>query len=331
MLRPVLAPSVAATTIPASQPKVSVDQAVELARSDVISHQVTAATTLRSMAASRSSQVLAAGSVQALMHLLATSRWKEVHHAAGTALAELAAASRGIRDAVVQAGGCATLVRLLSDRNQRTQEAAAAAVWSLSVGGRAARCALAPSGAAAPLVKVLRDNKAARLAAASALYNLAHEPAAAAAVAGAGGIPVLVHLLTIGKKKAATAQKAELRQAQAVAAGTLWCLADAQQESRAAIGAAGGVQALVALLRGTVFKPINGGAPFQVAGCLRCLAQDSSLVDAINTAGAADPLVQLLCGGSDDGKEQAAGVLWRLARGGEAGGAAVADAGAIRP
>lgn len=302
---------------------------MDLARSGEIGHQVTAATVMRRMAASRSSDVLAAGGVQALLHLLATSHLEAVHHAAATALASLAAASRDVRDAVVQSGGCTTLVRLLSDRQQRTQQAAAAAVWSLSVGGRVARCALAAAGAAAPLVKLLGNNVAARLAAASALYNLAHEPAAVSTIASAGGIPVLIKALTISKKK--TKQKAELRQAQAAAAGTLWCIADSRQESRAVIGAEGGVQALVELLRGTVNSSVNGGAPLQAAGCLRCLAQDSDLQDAIRTAGAAQSLKQLLCSGTDDAKEQAAGALWRLARGSEAGAAAVADAGAIKP
>lgn len=313
--------------VPLSQ--VSVDTAVELARSPAIAHQVTAATAMRGMVASRSSVVLDAGGVQALLHLLATSRWKEVHHAAATAVAELAAANRGVREMVVQSGGCATLVRLLCDRHQRTQQAAAAAVWSLSVGGRPARCTLAAAGAAGPLVKLLRNNESARLAATSALYNLAHEPAAAAAIAAADGIPALVHVLALKKKKAP--DKAGLRQAQAAAAGVLWLLADCQPESRAAINSAGGVQALVGLLRAAVHAPFDGGASFQAAGCLHCLAQDSSLAAAVGTAGAAGPLAQLLRSGSDDAKEQAAGALWCMARHSEGGANAVADAGAAHP
>lgn len=310
----------------------SIEEAVELARSREISHQVGAAATMRDMAARHSSQVLEAGGVQALLHLLATSHWKQVHHAAATALASLAAANRGVRDTVIQAGGCATLVRLLSDREPRTQEAAAAAVWSLSVGGRAALCALAAAGAAQPLVKLMRSNVAVRLAAASALYNLAHEPAAAAAIAAAGPIPVLIHQLTVKRTNLKGGQqKEELRQVQAAAAGTLWCLADGQPESRAAIGAGGGVQALVNLLTRTLDSGNDSGASFQVAGCLCCLAQDSSLRDALRIADCAEPLVRLLRSGSDDGREQAAGALWRLARGNEAGAAAVADAGAIVP
>lgn len=126
-------------------------------------------------------------------------------------------------------------------------------------------------------------------------------------------------------------QKAELRKAHIAAAGTLWCIADGGQESRAAIGAAGGVHALAELLRGTVSSTVDDGTPFQAAGCLRCLAQDGDLQDAIRTAGALKPLKQLLCSCRHDIKEQAAGAVWRLARGSEAGAAAVAGAGAIKP
>jgi len=141
-------------------------------------------------------------------------------------------------------------------------------------------------------------SRAAQLAAAEALSDIAAHPAEGQAVAAASSIPPLVQLLSASGSGSWLAQRA--------AAHVLSWLALSNPAHEEAIASAGGIPALVRLLGSR-----NQGVREQAAGALGMLARTPASCAAIAKAGGIQPLVQLL-GSAGEAQVKAAVALARM-------------------
>lgn len=168
------------------------------------------------------------------------------------------------------------------------------------------------------LVQRLRSgSRVAQLQALKQLSSLATAGTAQRAALVADGIPPLVQLMGSSGSSGTAVQTA--------AVGLLWFLLESDNASRNAVAAAGGVPALVALLR-------QGSTSAQKAAATmldRLADQNDERKAAILAAGAVEPLVQLLQHQDWAVLKAAVNCLHSLAGDSEPCGAAIADAGAI--
>ena len=204
---------------------------------------------------------------------------------------------------IVQEGGIAPLVSLLTSTDADSRAAAAGALWSLARGLPESQVAVADAGAIKPLVALLQDpDSRQQLAAAGAISGLAAgNPFNQDAVTDSDAIPSLVALLSYAQNK----------EVQGHAANALAELSRDHAENQSAVAAAGAIIPLISLLKVIVdATPSNEMA----AGALWSLsARHLPNQVAIAEAGGIQPLVDLLGTGNDQARKQAAGALASLA------------------
>jgi hypothetical protein len=240
--------------------------------------------------------------------------------AAARAVRNLAAADGDIALALCRAGALAALVRMLGMRSsRRSRESAAAALGNLAsaAGSRGARDAAAAAGAVPTLVQLLGSTLLReRSAAASALQSLTASHAANRdAVLFAGAIPPLVDMLSKSPEE------------RVAAAGALCNLAVGASPAAAnAIRDRGGVPPLL--------RALHDGVPREqglAAGCLCNMAVNrESHATALITAGAAQPLLDLVRAGGAPARTALRTVRVLLAAAPATAGPAFCSAGAGR-
>lgn len=209
----------------------------------------------------------------------------------------------------------APLVTLLSDDKAQVRFRAVAGLLVLlerevEDPSLAARC----GKAIAPLVKLLESEHAPTVEnAAGCIEMLARDSGNQSAIAGAGGIPPLVTLLTAAQASASTKDKA---------AGALGELAHENNKNKDSIVEAGAIKPLVALLQ----TDRHNSALY----ALRVLATNSKHLEAIGNAKALKPALRLLSSSCPETQESAARLLMSFA-GVEAGQVAIPKANGIEP
>lgn len=175
-------------------------------------------------------------------------------------------------------------------------EQAAGALMNLASTNAANQRAIIKAEALPKLVALLRDqtsnSRRCREYAAGALMNLTlKQPEMQDAVAGAGAIPLLVGMLREPVGQPANEDGSAAAQMEEVA-GALTNLADTHEANQRAIGEAGAVPPLVAMLSAG-----SASAREEAAGTLMNLSAHEANKDSIAKAGAILPLVEALSAG----------------------------------
>lgn len=201
---------------------------------------------------------------------------------------------------VADAGGVQPLIDQLEDSRASSQEQAAAALAKLAHNNGDMQAAITSQGGVAPIIKLLgiiNQQEQVLVSAASALANLAVEPAARDEIVAAGGIHPLVLLL-----------KGQMRSAKNSSATALARLSKDHEATQAAIAEAGAIVPLVSLLDGSE----GPEAQEEAAGALFALAEHERNRLAITESDGIAPLVSLLACDNPKARGHAEGALVRL-------------------
>ena len=233
--------------------------------------------------------------------------------AAAKTLNRLAAGNNAASSAIVEAGAIDPLVALAANGSTaEAREWAAGALDYLAYSRHQA--AIIEAGGTVPLVALLRNGSASgQDTAVQALCWLTHSDSEDA-LREAGAIPPLVvYLRTPAVREYLSGGWGEREEQRGFAAEALGALAHGNAANRAAIHAAGGVEALLALLRNGMAQ---GHAMWEheAAGALANLAYDDPICTAIVEAGGVEALVAHATNDEADGQEEAARALRNLAR-----------------
>ena len=257
--------------------------------------------------------LFAAGAVPALVHVLARGNAAAQSFAA-KALHCIASGSEEHQRAVGEAGGVEPLVRLLKAGSAKVQEDVASALASISTDAEHQRLII-EAGCIVPLVAILGTGSASAQAhAAQTLANAAAcGTASQDATVKAGGVPLLIALLSVGK-------------AAEPAAGCLARLAANNAANQVAISDAGAVAPLIALLNGR-----NAEAQVTAAAALSELCHgNADAQSAVARAGGIAPLLALLVARSSAPYSQAMTALAHLAHSNRENQEAIARLGGIK-
>ena len=217
--------------------------------------------------------------------------------------------------AIVEAGAIDPLVKLLWAGGSKVQEEAAAALAAIDADPTHQEAMLA-AGCITPLVGMLRGSSVtAQASAARALANAAaYDTDGQNTISGAGCVPTLLILLSVGK-------------AQTSAAYALAMLARFNPETQRAILDAGGIAPLLVVLVGR-----NLEAQVQAANALAELARDNPRTQfAIAQAGGIGPLLALLASRSSVAQAKGMAALAQLSRKNKTNQDAIATQGGLKP
>lgn len=258
-------------------------------------------------------KVAATGGIEPLVSLLQMPESSEhTKEEAAAALWSLSAQHYENQVAVADAGGIAPLVAVLGLGSVRAQEQAAGALAALALDNTKNEISIAKL-----IVSLLgSDDKQASAKAARAISRLARaHPSNQKSIAHAGGVSLLVSLLSVSEGGAgdstygnsASKEALEAARVQKEMASAIWSMAANNLENQMAIAKAGGILPLIALLEG------NPEVHRDVAGALWALGANEENQKAIADNQGIVPLVGLLKTGSPGAQETAAGALHALA------------------
>ncbi|CAJ1411502.1 unnamed protein product [Effrenium voratum] len=253
-----------------------------------------------------------AGAIAALVSLLHDSGLRELAAAVMKKMAERHADNQSAIGAA--SGAVPKLIQLLSDESPSIREASVGVLHSLVAGGHNKNVtAISRGGGIRPCMELLRDeNPGAREDAAGVLSVLATNADNRAVIAKLGAIPLFIELVEDTEHLAPAA-----RTQAAAALGNLAVMSSSNKE---AIGKAGGIQALVGLLKDSEVQVREKAA--SAMGTL-CVLSDQNKAEMVR-AGAIPLLVELLR--TDGTKKPATVVLRSLAEENEAHKHAVQEA-----
>ena len=256
--------------------------------------------------------VRTAGGIAPLVGLLQVGEGTETAtvEAAAMALWTLATNCPECQVAVAEAEGIPPLVAVLGLLG-KAQENAGGALAALALGNADNQKSVAKL-----IVSLLgSDNRQASFKASFAIQYLANEDKAGSsfnenqdAIAEAGGVSLLVKLLSEGGGSTGDGGITEVAAVKKEIASAIWCMADQNWDNQTAIAEAGGIELLVAMLGGTQKPDVHrvvAGALWAISGNPGNYKNQMRILE----AGGVAPLVKLLKTGTESVQETVAGAL----------------------